>query len=316
MAEAQAPGSKPTGMEFVFDSMPRFKKTELPLSEWLLKLEQRFALTEITSHQKRIKLCAVYIGQSGEDILGGLPADATWDDAKAALIARLGGGTQMDEAYDALKKIKRGERDIQDLANEIEKLTRLAFPGDETIRERQTLETFLSVLEPRIAREVRKLGYTRYADVLAAAKRIEVIQKEEGPPPDLASYMSILTDHLDKGLQNIKKELRDTPGVHLTQAPAPSTPASAPSPAPVLSATPSLPPTHFLQAYHPPSRPPPRRHQPSAPRRCFLCNDEGHFVRDCPFRGWFEQMRVQGPSPDKPLALPAPSPRPKPDLNS
>ena len=128
MAAAPAQQSGPTGMEFVFSSMPVFRRNDMPLSEWFIKLEHRFNITEVTSDIKRIQLCSVYIGQSGENILGGLPADATWAEAKTALNSRMGGGTQSEEAYEALQKVARNGKDLNDLANEIGKVVGSRLP--------------------------------------------------------------------------------------------------------------------------------------------------------------------------------------------
>ena len=88
------------------------------------KLEQRFALTNVQDDERKIQLCSMYIGQTDEDILGGLPEDTTWDEAKLALSNRLAGGSNSDESYHLLKNITRDGRDLVDLASEIEKLAR------------------------------------------------------------------------------------------------------------------------------------------------------------------------------------------------
>ena len=55
MAAAQVP----TGMEFVYNNMPKFDRKKTTLSEWLRKLEQRFALTNVQDDANKIKLSAL-----------------------------------------------------------------------------------------------------------------------------------------------------------------------------------------------------------------------------------------------------------------
>ena len=80
-------------MEFIFNSMPHFDRGQYVLSEWLAKLEQRFDLV-VQTDIKKIRLCQIYIGQTGKDILSRLGENATWDGAKTTLLSRLGDGTR------------------------------------------------------------------------------------------------------------------------------------------------------------------------------------------------------------------------------
>ena len=58
----------------------------------------------------RIKItwCQLLIGATGSSILSSLDKEASWGDAKEVLISRLGIGSMRDEAWAALKNLKKG----------------------------------------------------------------------------------------------------------------------------------------------------------------------------------------------------------------
>ena len=92
-------------MEFIFTSLLHFNKRQQEISKWLCKLRQGFAFADVEEDATKIKVCQVFIGQTGEDILAKLP-DITWEDAKLELIDRLGDGTVEEEAWTALKQLE------------------------------------------------------------------------------------------------------------------------------------------------------------------------------------------------------------------
>ena len=296
-------------MDFVFNSMPKFDRRAMTLSEWLVKLEHRFALAEVNDNAKKINLCALFIGQTGEDILLELEADTTWEAAKAALSARIGEGTDAEEAWTALKNVTRGGRELIDLGSHIEKLARRAYPGQQETAQRHAIEAFIISLEGSLAREVLKLGHTTLADVITAARRIEKLEKEY-PSPTLASFTNLIRD----GFSQLKKEMEETrttkePTVKLAQNTPPAkeivTYASASTSNPEFMSAPAMNPYQGRQiGNRNPGRypPPPGRH-----RRCFLCDEEGHFVANCPLKQEIRRFR-QSLQPG-PLALPAASPQ-------
>ena len=102
-------------MKFIFNSLPWFDQSQLTVSEWLTKLEQRFHLVEITNDAKKIKLCQVYIGLTGKDTLEQLPAEITWVNAKRELITCLVDGLTEEEVHDSLKQLSKGDKDVTDL---------------------------------------------------------------------------------------------------------------------------------------------------------------------------------------------------------
>ena len=94
-----------TFMEFIFNFVSYFDCHQFVLLEWFTKLEQRFNLSELHTNYKKIKLFQIYIGQAGEDILSQLPDNVTWAEVKATLLSQFGGGTQEEEAWNALKRL-------------------------------------------------------------------------------------------------------------------------------------------------------------------------------------------------------------------
>ena len=74
--------------------------------------------------QSKINWCQLLIGATGSYILAGLEDDAYWETAKEMLLSRLGSGSMKDEAWAALKNYKKGFKEIEKLAVEVEKLAR------------------------------------------------------------------------------------------------------------------------------------------------------------------------------------------------
>ena len=293
-------------MEFVFNSLPKFDKRAHTLSEWVNKLEQRFVLAEVEDDSKKIQLCRLFIGQAGEDVLGGLPEGATWEQAKAALVTRLGEGTQAEEAYHALRNLSRDNRDLTELGCEVEKLSKRAYPGQPEIIERHAIEAFLQVLDKPLAVEVQKLGHRRFSDVVSAARRIEKLQIQN-PTPGLEGFVSVLQDEI-RALRKEMEKGKTSAAVNLTQAPSPS---PVPPPTTVPQTQDSAYVRHYLVpfdgAYQQPRRPGPfQRSTGYRPLRCFFCDEEGHIVAECRHkRRWKQRQQQQQAAPSQqPRALP------------
>ena len=78
-----------------------------------------------------------------------------------------------DEAWASLKSLKKGAKDIVELAGEAEKLAERLHPRDEEAAERHAVDAFLGALDKNLAMEVQKL------EVVASARRIEKILEEQ-----------------------------------------------------------------------------------------------------------------------------------------
>ena len=125
--------------------------------------------------KSKITWCQLLIGPTGSSILDGLEDDASWETAKETLLSRLGIGSVRDEAWAALKQLKRGSKEIVELAGEAEKLAKRLHPRNEEAAERHTIDTFLGALDHPLAAEVQKLGCQTMEEVAAVARRIERI---------------------------------------------------------------------------------------------------------------------------------------------
>ena len=155
--------------------------------------------------------------------------DASWETAKQTLLSRLGIGLVKDEAWAALKHLKKGSKEIVELAGEAEKLAKRLHPRDEEAAERHAIDTFLGALERPLAAEVQKLGCRTLEDVVAAARRIEKVLEEQTD-----SKMERLITAMQDQIRILTKDLKDAHeqiSLH-TKLPPPQPPPSPPHPSP------------------------------------------------------------------------------------
>ena len=162
-------------MNSIVNHMGKYDHRQHVLSDWLAELEQRFQLGEVNTDKAKITWCQLLIGTTGSSILAGLEDDATWEAAKETLLFRLGACSVRDEAWASLKQLKRGSKEIIELAGEAEKLAKRLHPRDEEAAERHAVDAFLGALDRPLPAEVQKLGCRTMEEVVSAARRIERI---------------------------------------------------------------------------------------------------------------------------------------------
>ena len=102
---------------------------------------------EVNTDKAKITWFQLLIGATGSSILAGLEDDASWEVAKETLLSRLDVGSVRDEAWAALKQLKRGEA---------EKLAKRLHPRNEEAAERHAIDAFLGAINCSLAAEVQK----------------------------------------------------------------------------------------------------------------------------------------------------------------
>ena len=237
-------------MNSIVNLMGKYDHRKHELSDWLLELEQRFQLGQVDTDKAKITWCQLLIAATGSSILAGLEDGATWEAAKETLLSHLGAGSVRDEVWASLKQLKRGSKEIIELAGVAEKLAKCLHPRDEEAAERHAVDAFLSALDQPLAAEVRKLGYTNMEEVVATARRIERILQERP-----TSGMDALMESMNRQIQILTKDL----------AKAHEKLAAQPTAAPVTAAL-AVPPSQAVAAaQHPPaSLAPPSMAHPAA----------------------------------------------------
>ena len=185
--------------------MPKYDHRQHVLSDWLTELDQCFQLGEVDELTNKITWCQLLIGATGSGTLSSLGEAVSWEEAKEALLTRLGIGTVRDEAWAVLKDLKRGTKYIVELAGEAEKLTKRLHPRDEEAAERHAVDSFLGALDKNLAMEVQELGHRTMEEVVAAARRIEKVLEEQAD-----SKMERLVNSMQEQIRILKKDLKDT----------------------------------------------------------------------------------------------------------
>ena len=327
-------------MNSIVNHMGKYDHRQHVLSDWLAELEQRFQLGEVNTDKAKITWYQLLIGATGSSILAGLEDDATWEAAKETLLSRLGAGSVRDEAWASLKQLKRGSKEIIELAGEAEKLAKRLHPRDEEAAERHAVDAFLGALDRPLAAEVQKLGCRTMEEVVAAARRIERILEEwptsgmEQLIQSMQSQIQILTKDLAKAHEQMaSKPPAATPTAAFAAPPSnavaaaqPTSATSAPTSLPSPAATPLTPLATAQPPLYNPGRPPyfdygeegsyfrgQRRQSDRRPPWCFLCDEEGHFAYRCPARTILQRLLRQqaqetarGPPRGQILEFPAP----------
>ena len=303
-------------MNSIVNHMHKYDHRQHVLSDWLAELEQRFQLGEVDEDKSKITWCELLISATGSSILSGLEDDAFWETAKETLLSRLGIGSVKDKAWAALKHLKKGSKEIVELAGEAEKLAKRLHPRDKEAAERHAIDAFLGALEQPLAAEVQKLGCHTMEDVVAAARRIEKFLEEQNDSKmerlitSMQDQIRILTKDLKSAHEQMAaQQASATPTAALTALPIATVAAAHPpplaqppslaaaQPPPLATAQPPPYPTarHLYQDYadEEPYFRPPCRQQDRRPSRCFLCGEQGHFVSHCPTRSVLQHLLRQ-----------------------
>ena len=265
--------------QVALQQIQRYPTCGWPVSEWLRHFSKRCDIAKIVSDEEKINTCFLYVGTAGEGVLEALPDGSTWADAEAALIREIGRGTAAEEAWEALKVFQRKGRSLLEVGKEIERLAKLAFPGQVDTQERQGIDTFLRVLPPTTAAQIQQLGHGNLKEVIKAARRIE--QYPIAPQSETVASLQARLSALEK-----KAQTPSTPTPHVNYAQPTGQRLGSTSPA----------------SYR---RPGPYR-RPTAPQKCYLCDEEGHLIAQCPWKEDFKaRQRAEGTCSAKP---PAPNP--------
>ena len=281
-------------MNSIVNPMPKYDHRQHVLSDWLAELDQRFQLGEVGEDMNKITWCQLLIGTTGSSILSSLDEEASWEDAKEALLTRLGIGFVRDEAWAALKNLKKGSKDIVELTGEAEKLAKRLHPRDKGAAERHAVDAFLGALDRTLAAEVQKLGHQTMEEVIAAARRIEKILEDQ-TDTKMERLVSTMQDQI-RTLNRDLKEANEAIAAHTAAATNAAAMAIIPAPASTVAAAAQAPPTaptrHINHDYGDKVNLPrcPMDHRPP---RCFLCNEEGHVAANCPARPTLQRLLRQ-----------------------
>ena len=254
-------------MNSIVNLMGKYDHRQHELSDWLAELEQRFHLGQVEADRAKITWCQLLIGATGSSILASLEDGATWEAAKETLLSRLGAGSVRDEAWASLKQLKRGSKEIIELAGEAEKLAKRLHPRDEEAAERHAVDAFLGALDRPLAKVHEK-----------------IVPQPPAATPTAA--LAVPPNHAVTAAQHPPAPLAPPQMAHPAATPLP--PMATAQPPQFLQGSP----TFYYEGEEPPYFRGQRRSD-RRPMQCFLCDEEGHFAYRCPARTLLQRLLRQ-----------------------
>ena len=286
-------------MDALVRDLKKFDSRVGPISDWLEELEKRCVVSKVKDDADKIIVCGLYIGPAGKNAIRALPTGTTWADAKKLLMKRLADGTDEEEAWETLKKLSGKDKSLVDLGSEIEQLVKRAFPGKDSVQERQAIDAFLRAIEEPLAAEIQRMGHSKFEDVLKMARRLDKL-----PPPKAAGGMDTVMQKLQEmelKFDSTTQAMKESAQVHLATTSQPTRTEQRD------------------RRRQPGNRTSPRQQPQDRPpnQRCFFCEQEGHFWANCPVKKELLQLRqatsvAQGPAihqaaSTQPMPQPGPS---------
>ena len=270
-------------MDALVRDLKKFDSRVGPISDWLEELEKRCVVSKVKDDADKIIVCGLYIGPAGKNAIRALPTGTTWADAKKLLMKRLADGTDEEEAWETLKKLSGKDKSLVDLGSEIEQLVKRAFPGKDSVQERQAIDAFLRAIEEPLAAEIQRMGHSKFEDVLKMARRLDKL-----PPPKAAGGMDTVMQKLQEmevKFDSTTQAMKESAQVHLATTSQPTRTEQRD------------------RRRQPGNRTSPRQQPQDRPpnQQCFFCEQEGHFWANCPVKKELLQLRqttsvAQGPA--------------------
>ena len=232
------------------EKFEQFKPDEETIESWLDGFEARLLCHNIQSCEKKRNWCQALVGEAGRSIIRKLPRTATWDEVKKELCDVLGETDPKERAIEGLLQYKPQGKGLGEIAADI--ITKAARATDDVdMQARLGLKAFLKIIPESIGRELRRKHFQSVREALLEAKFLQTIQDSE----DLEKGKVLTVAKEEEKPKENKVDLEQVVGECLKQLQAQAN----------LGGKNERPGNGVRGKF-----------------RCWCCDEEGHFLRQCP----------------------------------